>query len=49
MKNTPSNDRFRKMQLELKVLCGSEPKAHTSSLGNIFYVNDMRDSIARVC
>lgn len=49
VKNTPSNAAFRKMQHELKVLCGSEPKAHVSSLGNLFYVNDMRESIARVC
>lgn len=36
------------MQQQLQMLCGSEPKAHVLSLGNIFYVNDIRESIARV-
>lgn len=49
VKNTPSNSSFRKMQQRLQTLCGSESKAHVSSLGNIFYVNDLRESIARVC
>ncbi|KZP11281.1 hypothetical protein FIBSPDRAFT_899076 [Athelia psychrophila] len=47
VKNTPSYSSFRKMQQQLQMLCGSEPKAHVSSLGNIFYVNDIRESIAR--
>ena len=46
--HVPSYTSFRKMQNELRELCGSTPQQHTSSLGNIFYVNDVRESVARV-
>jgi hypothetical protein len=36
------------MQEGLRELCGSTPKAYTSSIGNRFFVNDVRESIARV-
>ncbi|KAJ6611032.1 hypothetical protein B0H10DRAFT_1810513 [Mycena sp. CBHHK59/15] len=45
--NVPSYDAFRKMQEHLRKLCGSEPKLYTPSVGNRFYVNDIRDTIAR--
>ncbi|KAJ7847525.1 hypothetical protein B0H13DRAFT_2255356 [Mycena leptocephala] len=38
---------FEKMQDRLRGLCGSEPKAYTSGMGNRFFVNDVRDSISR--
>lgn len=46
--HVPSYASFRKMQAGLRDLCGSTPQPHTSSLGNIFYVNDVRESVARV-
>ncbi len=46
--NVPSYDTFREIQKGLREMCGSEPVACKSSAGNIFYVNDLRDSIARV-
>lgn len=46
--NMPSYDKFRKMQTELRGLCGTEPKLEKSMLGNIFYVNDVRQSITLV-
>ncbi|KAJ6615575.1 hypothetical protein B0H10DRAFT_2164804 [Mycena sp. CBHHK59/15] len=45
--NVPSYNSFRKMQDKLRNLCGSEPKSYTSSVGNRFFVNDIRESIAR--
>ncbi|KAJ7176872.1 hypothetical protein C8R46DRAFT_989066 [Mycena filopes] len=45
--NVPSYNGFRKMQEALRKLCGSEPKAYTSSVGNRFFVNDIRETIAR--
>ncbi|KAJ6480443.1 hypothetical protein C8R45DRAFT_1054393 [Mycena sanguinolenta] len=45
--NIPSYNGFRKMQERLRNLCGSEPKLYTSSVGNRFYVNDIRETIAR--
>ncbi|KAK0211409.1 hypothetical protein IW262DRAFT_1280940, partial [Armillaria fumosa] len=36
-----------KMQSNLHGVCGSSPEAYKSGLGNYFYVNDIRDSIAR--
>lgn len=48
VKNVPSFNAFRKMQKGLRKTCGSEPEMHTSSLGNIFYVNDVRRSVAKV-
>ncbi|KIK02140.1 hypothetical protein K443DRAFT_122032 [Laccaria amethystina LaAM-08-1] len=43
--HVPSYAGFRKLQNELRDLCGSTPQQHTSSLGNIFYVNDVRESV----
>ncbi|KAK0436128.1 hypothetical protein EV421DRAFT_1892448 [Armillaria borealis] len=34
-------------ELGIHNMCGSEPVACKSSTGNVFYVNDLRDSIAR--
>jgi hypothetical protein len=48
VQNVPSFDAFRAMQSNLRKLCGSQPTLHTSTPGNIFYVNDVRDSVARV-
>lgn len=48
VKDVPSFDSFRKLQRRLAKTCGSEPTKHTSSLGNIFYVNDVRQSVAKV-
>ncbi|KAJ7827162.1 hypothetical protein B0H14DRAFT_3721679 [Mycena olivaceomarginata] len=45
--NVPSYNSFRKMQNGLRTLCGSELKAYTSSVGNRFFVNDIRETIAR--
>lgn len=46
--SVPSYSGFRRMQDRLRGLCGSEPKGYTSSIGNRFFVNDVRESIARV-
>jgi hypothetical protein len=46
--NVPSYDAFRKLQNNLREVCGSVPKPYTSSLGNLFFVNDVRESVARV-
>ncbi|KAJ7044426.1 hypothetical protein C8F04DRAFT_1174856 [Mycena alexandri] len=43
----PSYNSFRKTQDRLRKACGSEPKAYTSSVGNRFFVNDIRETIAR--
>ncbi|KAJ6456513.1 hypothetical protein C8R45DRAFT_1056469 [Mycena sanguinolenta] len=45
--NVPSYNGFRKIQERLRTLCGSEPQLYTSSIGNRFYVNDIRETIAR--
>ncbi|KAJ7096589.1 hypothetical protein B0H15DRAFT_774168 [Mycena belliarum] len=45
--NVPSYSTFRKMQTHMRALCGSEPKSYTSSVGNQFFVNDIRETIAR--
>ncbi|KAJ6618968.1 hypothetical protein B0H10DRAFT_2371976 [Mycena sp. CBHHK59/15] len=45
--NVPSYNSFHKMQDKLRNLCGSEPKSYTSSVGNRFFVNDIRETIAR--
>ncbi|KAF8056083.1 hypothetical protein FPV67DRAFT_1732296 [Lyophyllum atratum] len=47
VRDVPSCDAFRKMQTSLRDLCGSIPKHYTSSIGNHFYTNDIRESIAR--
>jgi hypothetical protein len=46
--HVPSYAGFQKLQNELRDLCGSTPQQHTSSLGNIFYVNDVRESVGWV-
>jgi hypothetical protein len=46
--DVPSFHSFRKLQQQLRTECGNEPTMHTSSVGNIFYVNDVRQSIAQV-
>ena len=46
--NVPSYEAFRKIQEKLRKKCGSEPILAQSTLGNVFYLNDIRDSIARV-
>jgi hypothetical protein len=46
--DVPSYDALRKVQTNLRECCGSIPKAYKSSLGNVFYVNDVRESVARV-
>ncbi|KAJ6608000.1 hypothetical protein B0H10DRAFT_1816685 [Mycena sp. CBHHK59/15] len=46
--NVPSYNGFRKMQNRLRELCGSAPKSYTSTVGNRFFVNDIRETIARV-
>jgi hypothetical protein len=47
--NVPSYDAFRNMQKKLREACGSEPTYCESALGNVFYVNNIQESIARVC
>ncbi|KAL4261149.1 hypothetical protein AB1N83_008369 [Pleurotus pulmonarius] len=47
VRNVPSYNAFRKMQKGLRETCGSTPKQCVSSIGNVFYVNDIRDSVAR--
>ncbi|KAJ7198300.1 hypothetical protein GGX14DRAFT_374386 [Mycena pura] len=47
VRNIPSYYSFRKMQASLRNLCGSTPQAYTSTVGNRFFVNDVRDSVAR--
>jgi len=49
LSNVPSYEAFRKMQTDLRKRCGSEPTECKSSLGNIFYVNDIQETVARVC
>lgn len=46
--NVPSFDAFRVLQKNLRNACGSNPKPCESSLGNIFYVNDIQESVSRV-
>jgi len=48
--NVPSYDSFRKMQTELSASCGNAngPVSSKSMFGNVFYVNDIRGSIAQV-
>ncbi|KAK6975043.1 hypothetical protein R3P38DRAFT_2582879 [Favolaschia claudopus] len=45
--NVPSLKSFRKLQKNLGSLCGGAPTKVVSDLENIFYVNDIRGSIAR--
>ncbi len=46
--DVPSYKALWKLQASLCEECGSSPKAQTSGLGNHFYMNDVRESIARV-
>jgi hypothetical protein len=48
VKDVPSFDAFRGLQHQLRASCGTEPTLHKSSVGNIFYVNDVRESVAKV-
>jgi len=48
VKDTPSFGAFRKLQHKLRGSCGTQPTVHTSSVGNIFYANDVRESVVRV-
>ncbi|KAJ7062516.1 hypothetical protein C8F01DRAFT_986105 [Mycena amicta] len=45
--NVPSLSSLRKTQAELTNLCGNEPKPYVSTAGNRFFVNDVRDSVAK--
>jgi hypothetical protein len=45
--NVPSLKGLRKTQKELQAGCGYQPVKVVSSLGNIFYMNDIREVIAR--
>ncbi|KAJ7738439.1 hypothetical protein B0H14DRAFT_2638483 [Mycena olivaceomarginata] len=45
--DVPSLPGLRKIQQKLQSSCGSKPVKTQSHLGNIFYMNDIRDSIAR--
>ena len=49
VKDIPSFGAFQKLQNKLRASGGTRPTVHTSSVGNIFYTNDVRDSVARVC
>jgi len=44
----PAYGAFRKMQKELQATSGSSPTQYTSSIGNIFYVNSIGESVMRV-
>lgn len=48
VKNVPSFDAFRKVQSNLRTVAGSKPTPHKSSLGNVFFTNNVRDTVARV-
>jgi hypothetical protein len=41
VKDVLSYNSFWKLQTKLRNACGIHPTAHTSSIGNIFYVNDV--------
>ncbi|KAF7310182.1 hypothetical protein MIND_00391800 [Mycena indigotica] len=45
--NVPSLKSFRKLQASLQAQCASEPERVQSYQGNIFYVNNIRETIAR--
>ncbi|KAJ7202934.1 hypothetical protein C8J57DRAFT_1203274 [Mycena rebaudengoi] len=46
-KDVPSFNAFRSMQTFIRKSTGVRSEAHRSDLGNIFYVNDVRDLIAK--
>ncbi|KAJ7798009.1 hypothetical protein B0H14DRAFT_3546391 [Mycena olivaceomarginata] len=43
----PSLKAFRKMQQTLQSTCGNKPIKITSQFGNVFYMNDIRQTLAR--
>ncbi|KAJ7690611.1 hypothetical protein B0H14DRAFT_2420329 [Mycena olivaceomarginata] len=45
--DVPSLKAFRKMQQTLQSTCGNKPTKITSQFGNIFYMNDIRETFAR--
>ncbi|KAJ7230002.1 hypothetical protein GGX14DRAFT_344444 [Mycena pura] len=45
--NVPTLKSFRNTQKRLQSTCGSEPVKITSGMGNILYMNDIRESLAR--
>jgi hypothetical protein len=47
-RDVPSFNKFRAMQKHIRKMVGVRSEAHKSSLGNLFYVNDIRDLIAKV-
>jgi hypothetical protein len=47
-KDVPSFNAFRAMQTHIRKTTGVKSEAHKSDLGNLFYVNDIRDLIAKV-
>ncbi|KAJ7203485.1 hypothetical protein B0H12DRAFT_1035514 [Mycena haematopus] len=44
--NVPSLKGFRKIQQNLQSNCGTKPEKSISHLGNVFYMNDIRDTLA---
>jgi hypothetical protein len=48
-KDVPSFSSFRKSQSALRKQSAIRTHPYKSSLGNIFYTNDIADSIAKVC
>ncbi|KAJ6551095.1 hypothetical protein B0H10DRAFT_2169864 [Mycena sp. CBHHK59/15] len=46
-RDVPSFNKFRAMQKHIRKTTGVRSEAHKSSLGNLFYVNDIRDLIAK--
>ncbi|KAJ7887199.1 hypothetical protein B0H13DRAFT_1627546 [Mycena leptocephala] len=46
-RDVPSFNKFRAMQKHIRKMVGVRSEAHKSSLGNLFYVNDIRDLIAK--
>jgi hypothetical protein len=47
-RDVPSFNKFRAMQKHIRKTTGVRSEAHKSGLGNLFYVNDIRDLIAKV-
>ncbi|KAJ7197514.1 hypothetical protein B0H12DRAFT_1037871 [Mycena haematopus] len=45
--DVPSLKAFRKMQQTFQSVCGIKPTKITSQFGNIFYMNDIRETLAR--
>lgn len=47
-KDVPSFNAFRAMQTHIRKTTGVRSEPNKSDLGNLFYVNDIRDLIAKV-